>query len=127
MLWMLVNRFAILEIKEYNPKNSKLLEISVCPSLLVPTATDRQFWWKKKLSLKPMINIFNIYETFLHFPITLKTTDTFKTFSIWALVDSRAMGIFFSQNFIKKYYINTYRLSKPVPVYNVDRISSKDR
>ena len=76
---MLVNRFAILEVEEYN---SKLLEVSVCPSLLFPTATDRQFWWKKKLFLKPMINIFNTYKTFLHFPITFETTDTFKTFSI---------------------------------------------
>jgi len=74
-----------------------------------------------------MINIFNTYETSLQFPITLETTDTFKTFSIWALIDSRAMGISFSQNFIKKYYMNTYRLSKPIPVYNVDGISSKDR
>jgi len=42
-----------------------------------------------------------------------------------ALVDSGATYIFIDKIFVDRHYLNTYKLSKPVLVYNVDRTPNK--
>ena len=42
-----------------------------------------------------------------------KITDT-------VLVDSKAIGVFINHSFVEKCYINTYKFSKPIPVFNID-------
>ena len=42
-----------------------------------------------------------------------------------ALVDFGATSIFVNRSFVKKYYLNTYQLSRLVLVYNIDRTSNK--
>jgi len=36
------------------------------------------------------------------------------------LVDSRAIEIFISCSFVEKHHMNTHKLFKPIPVFNID-------
>ena len=51
--------------------------------------------------------------------------NTFKFFAIYALVDFSTTEVFVNKSFIKKYYLNIYKLFKAISVYNIDGISKK--
>lgn len=89
------------------------------------TSTSHYPRWKKRLLLCPRINAFDAYETFLYISISLETTDTSEFFSVYTLVDSKAIGVFINQSFVEKYSFNTHKLSRPVLVYNVDTIQNE--
>jgi len=61
----------------------------------------------------------------LYLTVFLETTNISESFSIHALVNSRAIGVFINQSFVEKHSLNTYRLSKLIPLYNVDSIQNK--
>ena len=63
-----------------------------------------------------MINVLNIYKIFFYLFITFETTNISKIFSVQALVDSEATGIFINCSFMKKYYMNTHKLPKSILV-----------
>lgn len=58
-------------------------------------------------------------------PISLKTTNISESFIVHILVDFNTIEAFINKNFVKKYYLNTYKLFKIMPVYNVNRIFNK--
>ena len=47
------------------------------------------------------------------------------SFTIHALVDSDVIEVFIDKSFIEKHHLNTYKLFKTVPVYNVNKISNE--
>jgi len=53
-------------------------------------------------------------------PIEVSITDTSKVHSVKALLDSRATGNFIDRDFIRTKGINTWSISCPILVYNVD-------
>ena len=53
-------------------------------------------------------------------PIEVSTTDTSKVHSIKALLDSGAMGNFIYRDLVRTKGINTWSISCPILVYNVD-------
>jgi len=53
-------------------------------------------------------------------PIEVSTTDTSKVHSIKALLDSKATGNFIDRDFVWMKGINTWSISRPILVYNVD-------
>jgi len=53
-------------------------------------------------------------------PIEVSTTDTSEVHSVKALLDSRAMGNFIDRDFVHTKGINTWSISRPIPVYNVN-------
>ncbi|HWN07996.1 MAG TPA: reverse transcriptase domain-containing protein [Pyrinomonadaceae bacterium] len=53
-------------------------------------------------------------------PIHMKTTDTMEEAFAEAMVDSGATGDFIDRDFVAKSKLTTRKLSKPIPVYNVD-------
>ena len=73
-----------------------------------------------------MINTLNAYSISLYLLISLKTTNTSESFSICILVDSKVTGVSIYRSFIKKYGFNTYKLSKSIPVYNIDSTPNKN-
>jgi hypothetical protein len=52
--------------------------------------------------------------------VQIKTLDTGLKLAIKALLDSGATGLFLDTNFVKENHLNTRKLSRPIPVYNVD-------
>jgi len=79
----------------------------------------------EKLSHYSTISILNAYRTLLYLLIILKTTDTFKTFFVQALIDSGATRIFINRNYVNKHQTNIYKLFYPILVYNINNISNK--
>ena len=58
-------------------------------------------------------------------PIYLKTTDTMKEASTKAIVDTSATGDFIDQDFVAAAKLLTHKLSKPIPVHNVNRMPNE--
>ena len=63
----------------------------------------------------------------MYLSISFKTTNNTESFSIYTLVNFRTIGVFINQNFIEKHYLNIYKLSKPIPIYNINGTSNKNR
>ena len=82
--------------------------------------STRHFKWEDKLLLYLTINALNTHKTSLYLLVALETTDTSETFSIQVLVDSRATEIFISCSFVEKHHMNTHKLSKHIPVFNIN-------
>ena len=55
----------------------------------------------------------------------MEITNISESFTVHALVDSDVIEVFIDKSFIEKHHLNTYKLSKTVPVYNVNKISNK--
>jgi len=67
----------------------------------------------------------NAHRTSIILPIEVSTTDTSKVHSVKALLDSRATGNFIDRDFVWTKGINTWSISRPIPVYNVDGSSNE--
>ncbi|TDL13535.1 hypothetical protein BD410DRAFT_735231, partial [Rickenella mellea] len=52
--------------------------------------------------------------------VQLKTLDTGVRISLTALLDSGATGLFLDSKFVKERNLNTRKLPRAIPVYNVD-------
>ncbi|KNZ76281.1 hypothetical protein J132_10955 [Termitomyces sp. J132] len=50
----------------------------------------------------------------------IKTTDIQQIWSIVALLDSRATGLFLDARYVQQQHLTTFLLSHPISVYNVD-------
>ncbi|KNZ80881.1 hypothetical protein J132_04105 [Termitomyces sp. J132] len=61
----------------------------------------------------------------LHLDVEIEMMDTQQTHRVIALLDSRAMELFLNLEFIKCHSLTTQPLSKPIPVYNIDRTPNK--
>lgn len=55
-----------------------------------------------------------------HIQVQLKTLDTGAKMDLQALLDSGATGLFLDTQFVKAHNMNTRKLPRPIPVYNVD-------
>jgi len=118
---LLVNRSTVLDVEEVNTDIREPINV---PSLspLAPNRTA-QPWkpkWEKRLPKQLSINILNARGTSIILPIEVSTTDTSKVHSVKALLDSGATGNFIDRDFIQTKDINTWSISHPIPVYNVD-------
>ena len=82
---------------------------------------------EEEISSVPAISTFDAQETSLYLSISLKTTNILKLLFIHALVDSGDISIFINQSFVGKYSINTGKLSKSIPMYNVNGTLNKAR
>ena len=63
--------------------------------------------------------------TSLKLKVELETTDTGEVKSINSFVDSGATGEFIDRHYAKSNQLHTRKLSKPIPVYNVDGTLNK--
>ena len=52
--------------------------------------------------------------------VSLQSMDTVEVFSTLALVDCGATGQFIDQDYIQKHRLTTRKLTRPIPVFNVD-------
>ena len=117
----LYNRFACLDntvVSETISANDMLkgLQSKVIPDPKPRRHTPR---WERKLP-KRYVLASTPNPKSLSIKIELQTTDTAEVKSSPALIDSGATGRFISKQFVEANRITTKRLTRPIPVYNVD-------
>lgn len=64
-------------------------------------------------------------KTSTQLPVTLKTLDTGVRLPVTALLDSGATGLFLDSKFVEHHNLNTRKLPRATPVYNVDGTLNK--
>jgi len=118
---LLVNRFAVLDVEEVNTDIHEPIDASpLSPSALDRTAQSWRPKWEKRLPKQLSVNTLDARRTSIILAIEVSTTDTSEVHSIKALLDSGATGNFIDQDFVRTKGINTWSISRPIPVYNVD-------
>jgi len=88
--------------------------------VLTETTRNRHPKWEQQLPSKLVIALVEDGSTSLKLKVELKTTDTGEVKSVNSFVDSRATGEFIDRHYSKSNRLHTWKLSKPIPVYNVD-------
>jgi len=118
--------FPILDVEEVNTDVREPIDAP----LLSPSNPDRttQPWkpkWEKRLPKQLSVNTLDTHGTLIILPIEVSTTDTSEVHSVKALLDSGATGNFIDRDFVQTKGINTWSISRPIPVYNVDGSSNE--
>jgi len=122
MPWLLlVNRFAVLNIEEVNTDICEPIDaLLLPPSDLDRTTQPRKPKWEKRLPKRLSVNTLNAHGMSIILPIEVSTTDTSEVHSVKALLDFGVIGNFIDQDFVRTKGINTWSISRPILVYNVD-------
>ena len=116
------NRFSILSVDSI-PEIDESIEAKVVPiEGLAPEKPPRPKW-ERRLPRHFVISFLDETEEHrrsLTLKIELQTTDTAEVKSVRALLDSGATGMFIDQEYVKENRFDTIKLSRPIPVRNVD-------
>jgi len=121
------NHFSVLptcSVNEETVEPSIDMQNPVSENLtVVPTEIirNRRPKWERQLPSKLVIASEEDGSTSLKLKVELETTDTGEGKSVNSFVDSRATGEFIDCHYAKSNRLRTRKLSKPIPVYNVDR------
>jgi len=123
---LLVNRFAVLDVEEVNTDICESIDASSLSfSILDRTTQPQKPKWEKRLPKQLSVNTLNACGMSIILLIEVSTTDTSKVHSVKVLLDSRAIGNFIDRDFVCTKGINTWSISCPILVYNVDGSSNK--
>jgi len=118
---LLVNRFAVLDVEEVNTDIREPIDTPLLPLSNPDRTTQLQKpKWEKRLPKQLSVNTLDAHGTLIILSIEVSTTDTSEVYSVKALLDSGAMGNFIDRDFIQTKGINTWSISCPISVYNVD-------
>jgi len=88
--------------------------------VLTEVTRNRHPKWERRLPTKLVIASVEDGSTSLKLKVELETTDTGEVKSVNSFMDSRATGEFIYRHYAKSNRLHTQKLSKPIPVYNVD-------
>ena len=80
--------------------------------------------WEKRLPARYVIASVP-GERSLQLSVEIQTTDTNHRIQVWALLDCGATGLFISSALVREKGLTTRKLSRPIPVYNVDGTPNK--
>ena len=117
------NRFSILPV-DYIPEIDEYVETKVVQASepISETLAPRPRWERVHCS-RFIINALDEAKDerrSLTLKIELQTTDTGETKSVKALLDSGATGMFIDRDYVKENKFDTRKLSRPIPLRNVD-------
>ena len=109
------NKFLVLEVEEIEEKETtqsgtatstlcENQELKIMSEILPPRIYLRSL--NTKLST--------------HIEVQLQTVDTGVKLGVTALLDCGAFGLFLDRKFVKDHHLNTRKLPRAIPVYNVD-------
>ena len=106
-----------------NPENAPILApvlgpISTCAPVITPI--KQKLKWEKILLKAYIITSAEGKSNSLKLKVEIKTTDTAQKKSVTTLVDSGTTGEFIDQDYMKSCGFNLIKLTKPIPVHNVD-------
>jgi len=113
-----VNKFTVLTIEDSNTIDSELVDT---PPLtpLTPTPLCKPKW-ERRLPKLLSISALDARGTSLLLPVEIGTMDTNELHSVKALLDSGATRSFIDRDFVCSKGINTWTLSRNIPVFNVN-------
>ena len=120
------NRFNVLAVHESNEiveTVAKAVQNPDIPSNPLPTTTyfqDTRPKWERRLPSKFVVAATEESPTSLKLKVELETTDTAEVKSVNSLVDCGATGELIDRNYAKSSRFRLLKLSKPIPVFNVD-------
>src|ERR1700678_813042 len=120
------NRFDVLSIQESNETVEtidKVVQNSESFPSFTPTSPlrpDSRPKWERKLPSKFIVAATEGTANSLKLKVELETTDTAEIKSTNALVDSGATGEFINRHYAKSCRFHLLKLSKPIPVFNID-------
>jgi len=112
-----------LTIEDPNTIDSELVD-APSPDPPIP-APLRKPKWEKRLPKLFAISTLDARGTSLLLPVEIGTTDTSELHSVKALLDSGATGSFIDRDFVRSKGMNTWTLSRNIPVFNVDGSPNK--
>ena len=111
------NRFACLEVDEIND-TAELIK-SVVPEGDKEQRRPKRRGWERRLP-RSMVLAATPSSKSLRLQVELQTTDTQDMKVAKALLDCGASGLFANQKYIDREQLNTWKLSEPIVVHNVD-------
>src|SRR5271155_6177601 len=119
------NRFDVLAIQSNETIETVETAMQIPESLPIPIPPFPQYpasrpKWEKTLLSKFIIAATEGNPTSLKLKIELETTNTAEVKSANALVDCGATGEFIDRHYAKSCGFHVLKLSKPIPVYNID-------
>src|SRR5277367_1422953 len=120
------NRFDVLAIEEPNETietvETAVQNLQSLPSTIphFPLFSAPRPKWERPLPSKFIIATMDGSSTSLKLKVELETTDTAEVKSVNVLVDCGATGEFIDRHYAKSCGLHLLKLSKPIPVYNVD-------
>jgi hypothetical protein len=112
------NRFSILSVDSI----PEIYEPVETPKDVPTPEPVRQFRprWERSLPAKLVIASTENEPKSLKLKVSIETTDTAEVKSVNSLVNSGATGNFIDWDYVRTHRLTTRKLSRPVPVFNVD-------
>ena len=124
------NRFSILSVENI-PEIDEPVETKVVPtSEPISVSRKNRPRWERIHCSCFVINALDEAKDGRHsltLKIELQTTDTGETKSVRALLDSGATGMFIDWEYVKENNFDTWKLSRPIPLRNVDGTPNETR
>jgi transposase InsO family protein len=120
--WWFSNRFAALNVDtDFNDEieQSKDRTSELPTSLDTQTRKPRLPKWERRLPSSYQIDA-TLSDHQLRLEVEIQTTDTARTLRLSPLLDCGASGLFISQKYVEENRIPTRKLSRAIPVLNVD-------
>ena len=115
------NHFSVLSIHDVpDSVESSVSDEDAQPVPKPKPSPLRRPKWERRLSSKLVIRSLEEGPNSIRIPVHLRTTDTLEEVNTNALVDCGATGDFIDEGFVERSKIPTWKLSQPIPVYNVD-------
>jgi len=119
------NRFSVLPTCSLNETVEPSIDVQNSISenpivILIEIVWNRCPKWERRLPSKLVIVSVEDSSTSLKLKVKLETTYTGEVKSVNSFVDSRATVEFIDCHYAKSNRLHTRKLSKPIPVYNVD-------
>jgi len=118
-----VNKFTVLTVEDPNTIDSELADAP--PPIPLVLALLHRPKWERRLPKLLSISALDALRTSLLLPVEIRTMDTSELHSVKALLDSRATRSFIDWDFVCSKGINTWTLSRNIPVFNVNGFPNK--
>ena len=119
----LVNRFCVLDIAESNTSTYEPIVAPFSSPVIILIAQRPK--WKKRLPKQLSISVLDTHRASLILNMELCTINTNKVHSVKTLLDYGATGSFTDRDFVYDKEINTWSISYPISMFNIDGISNK--
>jgi len=113
------NYFNVLTVEE-NSNASPVLKDTSNEKPEPLTKLPRRPKWERKLLEKLEIDVAEPGSNSLYLWVEIENTETQRKQGICALVDCGATGLFIDREYVKSNRLPTKKLSRPIPVFNVD-------
>jgi len=113
------NYFNVLTVEEI-PENSAVEKDTSNKKPEPPTRLPKRPKWERRLPEKLEIDAAEPGSNLLYLRIEIESMETQRKQGIRALVDCGATGLFIDREYVKSNQLPTKKLSRPIPIFNVD-------